>query len=37
MKLLLCDKLAFLSGAAQKHVFSIMEEMVTDGMTAFYF
>ncbi|KAH3867394.1 F-box only protein 32-like [Dreissena polymorpha] len=30
LRLLLCDKLAFLSGQAQKHVFSIMEDMVND-------
>lgn len=30
LKLLLCDKMAFLSGAAQKHIFAIMEDMVND-------
>ncbi|XP_060556443.1 F-box only protein 32-like [Ruditapes philippinarum] len=30
LKLLVCDKIAFLSGAVQKHIFGIMEEMVSD-------
>ncbi|XP_052775000.1 F-box only protein 32-like [Mya arenaria] len=30
LRLLLCEKLAFLSGHAQKHMFAILEEMVND-------
>ena len=33
--LILQNKLHYMSGAAQKHVFGIMEEMLTEGRTAY--
>ena len=32
--LILQNKLRYMSGAAQKHVFGIMEEMLTEGRTS---